>query len=393
MTNNHRSQLKETKKTFGILDKMFSSNLKFKFSKKHNALYNHIDFLKSLITMCMGRQYAETEYNSRLIKNEEDIDDRTPSGTWILNIIKQPPYEEMLLRCQLMMKHTIKMMKKCDMFKKPIDVALDKHLVVRHDKKTNMINMIFSKVKNSTSRFNCLATLNCTLENSRACLGAVLVRRDDSLEDIIFKLVNMCIKNGVKIRTLTMDREFFTVNVINVLKSLNIWYITPAKRTKGVKTAIREFKAGKRGAVSSHVITSSDKTTAEFTLIIKEKLDKKGEKQINLFATNVPVDAVREFECGDKVGVEAFVEQYKSRWGIETGYRCIKDIRPKTTSRNESVRILLLFMPIFLFNAWVLTLYLLHGVVVNRSNASLKLSMLLRFFLLYTHEKLYRLVP
>ena len=136
----------------------------------------------------------------------------------------------------------------------------------------------------------------------------------------------------------------------------------PATQTKGVKKAISEFEAGKRDAVLQHVLTSSGagKEPEEFTLIILEREDKKGRKIIHAFATSVPVDVVCGFKRGNMNGAEAFVEQYRTRWSIETGYRYIESMMSRTTSREESVRVLLLlllllppppFMPIFLFNA------------------------------------------
>ena len=116
----------------------------------------------------------------------------------------------------------------------------------------------------------------------------------------------------------------------------------PATQTKGIKKAIDEFKAGKRDVVSQHVLTSSgaDKRQEEFTLIILERDDKKGRKVIHAFATSIPVDVVCGFKCGEMTGAEAFVEQYRARWSIETGYRCVESIRPRTTNREESVRVL-----------------------------------------------------
>ena len=158
-----------------------------------------------------------------------------------------------------------------------------------------------------------------------------------------------------------MDREFFSTGVIGTLKSKNIQFLMPATYTKGVKKAINEFQTGKRGAVSQHILISGngDKRQEKITLIILEEKDRKGEKVIHTFATNVPIDTVCEFKRGDMNGAEAFVEQYRARWSIETGYRCIESMRPRTTSKQESVRVLLLFMPILLFNAWILASYLL----------------------------------
>ena len=89
----------------------------------------------------------------------------------------------------------------------------------------------------------------------------------------------------------------------------------PATQTKGVKKAIDEFKAGKRDAVSQHVLTSSgaDKRQEEFTLIILERDDKKGRKVFHAFATSIPVDVVCGFKRGEMTGAEAFVEQHRTR--------------------------------------------------------------------------------
>ena len=82
------------------------------------------------------------------------------------------------------------------------------------------------------------------------CWGAVLVRREDDLPDTVSKLIDGCAEKGIRIGVLTVDREFFSAGVIDVLKSKNIQFLMPATQTKGVKKAIDEFKAGKRDAVS-----------------------------------------------------------------------------------------------------------------------------------------------
>ena len=129
----------------------------------------------------------------------------------------------------------------------------------------------------------------------------------------------------------------------------------PAVKTTGVKKAVEEFKEGKRDAVSRHSIKSADGTRAEFTpVILKRDKDK-----FFTLATNRTVQYVQEFKNGDATGAEAFAGEYRIRWGIETAYKDYESIRPRTTSSSESVRILLMLLPIFLFNAWVLAKFLL----------------------------------
>ena len=111
----------------------------------------------------------------------------------------------------------------------------------------------------------------------------------------------------------------------------------PATQTKGVKKATSGFEAaGKTDAVLQHVLTPGDAGNGpdEVTLIILEREDKKGRKVICAFATSIPVDVVCRFRRGQMAGAEAFVEQYQARWSIETWYRCIESMRPRTQQRS-----------------------------------------------------------
>ena len=211
-----------------------------------------------------------------------------------------------------------------------------------------------------------------------------------TLPDTVSKLVDGCTEKGIRIGVLTVDREFFSTGVIDVLKSKNIQFLMPATQTKGVKKAIDEFKTGKRDAVSQHVLTSSGagKRREEFTLIILERDDKKGRKIIHAFATSIPVDVVCGFKRGEMTGAEAFVEQYRARWSIETGYRCMESIRPRTTGREESVRVLLLFAPIILFNAWILASHLLQGADAGKAKTKMTINMVLESFMLLVRKKM-----
>ena len=377
------------------MSSLFLSNLKLQFSDRHNSLYGYDDFLARLFDMCVHCQYAQTAYNSRFIKDAKSLRKRIPCGKWMLGVIKQVRYDYMLTRCLRMADRTVMMMKRYGMLRMPVDVAIDKHIIPRYDKIYNMPNIITSKSKNGTYHFNCLATINCTVEDSRALLGAALVRREDMLPDTVSKLIEGCTEKGIRIGMLTVDREFFSTGVIGALKSKNMQFLMPATQTKGVKKAIDEFKAGKRDAVSQHVLTSggADKRQEEFTLIILERDDRKGRKVIHAFATSVPVDVVCGFKRGEMTGAEAFVEQYRARWSIETGYRCIESMRPRTTSREESVRVLLLFAPIILFNAWILASHLLQGANAGRAKTEMTIKMMLESFMLFVQEKTSRHLP
>ena len=89
-------------------------------------------------------------------------------------------------------------------------MAIDKHAIPRYDKTYNTLNIITSKFKSGTYHFNCLATINCTVKGFRDFLGATIVRRMDSLQDTVSKLIDGCTKKGIRIGMLIVDREFFS---------------------------------------------------------------------------------------------------------------------------------------------------------------------------------------
>ena len=47
--------------------------------------------------------------------------------------------------------------------------------------------------------------------------------------------------------------------------------------------------------------------------------------------------------------------EYRGRWGIETGYRVAKQVRPSTSSRNPSVRLVLFYFTMILYNVWAIS--------------------------------------
>ena len=68
-------------------------------------------------------------------------------------------------------------------------------------------------------------------------------------------------------------------------------------------------------------------------------------------------------------------------------------MRPRTTSREESVRVLLLllllllFTPILLFNAWILALHLLQRANPGKAQTKMTIKGVLEFFMLLVRGK------
>ena len=137
-------------------------------------------------------------------------------------------------------------------------MAIDKHTVPRYGRMYNMLDIITSKFKSGTCHFDCLATINCTVKGSRAFLGTTLVRRMDSLQDTVLKLIDRYTKKGIRVGVLTGQGVlFYECDRHTQIQKRAV--SVPATQTNGVKKATSGFEAaGKTDAVLQHVLTSGD---------------------------------------------------------------------------------------------------------------------------------------
>ena len=170
---------------------------------------------------------------------------KTPTSQWILGKMKTVRRDYMLKRCQKVTDRTVRQMRRRGMFRKPVDVAIDKHLVCRYDRIDRIVNTIKSKYKRGTCNFNCLATVNCIVEDSRAFLGAKLFLRGQSNSQTISELIEGCRRKGIAIRSLKMDREFFAVDIMNMLDAAGDRVYHTCHQDSGDQESHKRVQAGR----------------------------------------------------------------------------------------------------------------------------------------------------
>ena len=329
--------------------------LKFKFSDKCNALYGLEDMYLSLLSVCCregGGASIDSQYQrSKHLKSVQKL----PSRNWILNKIKNERPDYMLKRCKKMITRSVLVSRRRGMFRDPIDVSIDMHDIPFYCKVLNMTYAIFSKSKRGTTKFNRLATIHCVVDGCRFTLGIEIMRKENTTADMVKKLISKCKKYGIRISSVTLDREFHSVEIINLLKKMNMPVLMPAVKTYSVKKAIKEFDCTKREAISAHTIKSTSKYVATYTLVIIKKPDTENNSENDIpvidkyyvFATTMD----KLCTDGDAQRVADF---YRKRWGIENAYKSYEQMRPRTTSTSYAVRILLWFLPFLFYNLWML---------------------------------------
>ena len=171
------------------------------------------------------------------------------------------------------------------------------------------------------------------------------------LSGIVRKLLGDLARNRIRVRRLLPGQEFFKIGVISGPDGRGIPYVMPAVRTPGIQKTIVQHASGARAAVSKYVLRSAPggAETGANLLILKNEVRAKNatvEERYVAFATNLPRPSV----AGLLVDLPG---EYRMRWGIETGYRDVKRIRPMTASRSLSVRIA--YFSLAMYNAWILS--------------------------------------
>ena len=317
------------------------------FSSGHNARYGLGEWLAIMIEMCSRSLTAEAAV--RNLKNTRDV----PSEKWFRDMMNTISPDRAEAVCGMMIRRTVRLAKRRGMGRTGNAlVAIDKHLIGRFDR-DNMGHLIYSAWKNGTNRFEAYATVQVVAEPVNAVLDCVRVTRGSPDVDFVRKFVQILRDYGIRARLVLLDREFYSVDVMNALSASGSRYLMPAVKNGGIKRAIMEYHHGLRGAASRYVMKNAAGRYERFVLIIRPAAgfggDAKKARRITdryiVFATNLPMGRAQ-------LGILMLPEEYRLRWGIETAYRQIEEVRPWTTSRSATFRMILFFASLFMYNMW-----------------------------------------
>ena len=348
------------------------------FSSRPNAAYGLKEMYEMLLAMCCGGEMgtAEGQYEDSLLPGRLPL----PSRSWLFKRVGVMRYDHMLRRCRVMVRRTVLHAKRRGMLRHPVDVAIDEHDIPLHEKCKKMIYAVFSKGKKGTIRFNRLVTIYCIVNGQRLTLGVEVMRTGQNNADMVRLLIRECSRCGIRISSVTADRGFYSTAVMHAVRNAGLPFVMPAVKYQNIKDAIKEFDGGKIEAVSTRTMSSGDMTESFKLVILRRKeveanlskeaktLAKLHKKEVcvadkyYVFATTMPDSWI-----GDDP--RRVAEFYRQRWSIENSYKCEK-IRPWTTSKKLTIRILLWFVPILLYNLWMTARFLTDrrtGVIGGRS--------------------------
>ncbi|KXA94070.1 hypothetical protein AKJ36_03505, partial [candidate division MSBL1 archaeon SCGC-AAA259I07] len=296
----------------------------------HNVQYEPVQLLSFLSHAAFTNDFVNDAAETYPLPEDE-----TPHPNTVFYRTEKLSVDEILDQFNSAMERIIEEARRKGALEGKLDLAVDlTDWRYYGDKNDPMVLRV--KPKDGTTKAFVLATVYAIVDGERFTLKAIPVSSLSNKEEILGELLDYAEKM-VDIGTLYVDRGFFTVDCIRVLKQKNIKFLMPAIKNDRVK---REMKEGHPRVVDFEYGVKR-KHPVNFNLGIVENDD----GEVKTFATNHPVKE-------DKL--KKLFDMYSLRWGIETSYRVMHMFRAKTRTKKYEPRIFLFLFSVCLYNLWVL---------------------------------------
>ena len=208
------------------------------------------------------------------------------------------------------------------------------------------------KAKQGTSRFHTFASVYLLYHGRRFTVGMTYVLRDDSLVEVLERLLAQVRKIGLRIEYLLLDRAFYNVDVVCCLKCLHCPFLMPvARRGRQPKdpaqaTSVWRFFTWKKSGWSTQTMQHGEQTTEVNICVACDNYAGRWRRS----GRRTLVFAFWGFQPASAPWVR---ETYRKRFGIETSYRQMNQARARTSSRKPVLRLLYVGVALLLRNAWV----------------------------------------
>jgi putative transposase len=229
------------------------------------------------------------------------------------------------------------------------DVAMDFHDQAYYGKTEQAQGLwVRAEAKDGTTRFYRVATAYMMVKHLRLTLAVCFVLPEDESAGVVSALLTRLKSLKIKVQTLYLDRGFASIPVIRCLRH---W-----RQAAIIACPIRGKQGGTRALCIGH---QSYRTRHTF------RSQEHGAETVDLAVCRVFTTAKRTGHAPRHADWMVFIvlhvprspkqvrKQYRRRFGIESSYRCARQVRGWTTSNNPAYRFLLIALSFFLLNVWL----------------------------------------
>jgi hypothetical protein len=315
------------------------------FEAAQNSVYTSLKIIRCLLYLCLNKEYAEGGMTT--LSSQTKLPNKVPTGRTLRNRLQTINAKEAHENLTEANNALIGKLRKLGVFRRKVTVAIafTRNLFYGDHEDTPRVRG--GKFEKGTCYGYVYASIHIVQAGKRLTIYTMPIDEFTEKVDVVEKLLHEAKTRGIHIDYVLLDREFDTQEVIKLLRGLHLKFIMPAVKRKNVKEAIRQYHRKEAPAVQKNFPLGKTR----FTLVISDKPKDKQEETNNVvnryfvFATNLSEPQAQR--------LYSFIPQeYRRRWGIETGFRVQDDAEPKTTSTNYAYRLLLHLCSVLVYNIW-----------------------------------------
>jgi hypothetical protein len=234
-------------------------------------------------------------------------------------------------------------------------IAIDWHLIPYYGQAQWSRNELYRyKRQKGTTHFHAYATACIVQYGQRYTLALTWIRRHESMETVLQRLLARLREMTVKTRLLLLDRAFFNTPVMALLQGEHIPFLMPVaiggrrpkkKNSRGVKKSLRWLKRQPAGWYRHTMKNCHEEATfkvcAAYRTYHHRKTKKRGQQKLLFAAWRVH---------GTPTEIR---ERYRKRFGIESSFRQLHQARIYTCTRKPHLRLVFVAVALLLRNLWV----------------------------------------
>ena len=248
--------------------------------------------------------------------------------------------------------------------KRDYEIALDLTRIPYHGRpQDDAAEVMRGPAKSGTTHFHGYVTISVVHSRQRYVLAVVLAHLHDSMAELVRRGLKLIKRLKIRIRRVLLDAGFSTVAVFRTLDRRGLCYIVPLP----ARSQVRQLFHGSSSYATTYRMHSPTRGDHVLhVLVVRRYTDGRFKRAgVRWFAY-----AVGGWPANGPV--RDVFEIYRHRFGIESSYRQMNQVRAHTASRSPSLRLLLVGLALILVNLYVSLRSLLSNEPI-RSHAWLTL--------------------